>query len=145
RFLPMHPFIKTACRKSCLIKAYACPPAPIWQRKILIVLCRKSGNYSENNGNQTTDIYICKNMARLLSRFTYLLKPILYRIAGPKGYKRLQAAAMKRNIRIKGTEEPEMELLPDFISPADQVIDVGANFIYYTERLSRLVPDGQVF
>ena len=84
-------------------------------------------------------------MKHIIPRITSLLKPILYKTVGVNGYKRLQAAAMKRNIRIKGTEEPEMVLLPDFISPTDQVIDVGANFIYYTERLSRLVPDGQVF
>lgn len=84
-------------------------------------------------------------MSNFISRTQSFLKPLLYKIAGIKGYKRLQVIAKKRDIARKRMEEPEMEFLPHFIKPTNEVIDVGANFAYYTERLSRLVPKGHVF
>ncbi|MET0636016.1 MAG: FkbM family methyltransferase [Chitinophagaceae bacterium] len=74
-----------------------------------------------------------------------LLKPILFKVLGTKGYKWVQFQAKKKDISNRLVEEIEMQLLPRIVGKSDEVIDIGANYAYYTERLSRLVPDGRVY
>jgi FkbM family methyltransferase len=64
---------------------------------------------------------------------------------GTKGYKWAQYLAKKRDIQYRLVEEKEMELLPLLVKEDDEVLDIGANYAYYTERLSKLVPKGHVY
>jgi len=58
--------------------------------------------------------------------------------------KRLYFGRQIRRGRFR-TDEQEYELLPDFVSPGDWVLDVGANVGHYTQRMSQLVgPAGRV-
>ena len=74
-----------------------------------------------------------------------MIKPILFKLLGKKGYKMAQFYAKKRDIDNRLVEEIEMELLPALLKSGDEALDIGANYAYYTERLSRLVPDGHVY
>jgi FkbM family methyltransferase len=58
---------------------------------------------------------------------------------GNRFYKYAQFYGKKRDINFKMNEEKEMFLLPEFIKQGDTVLDLGANFAYYTERMSKLV------
>lgn len=78
-------------------------------------------------------------MSTLKSGIRAIAKPILYKLLGRNFYKYAQFYGKKRDIKYKLIEEKEMFLLPGFVKPGDTVLDLGANFAYYTERLSRLV------
>ena len=84
-------------------------------------------------------------MASVKSPLRSFVKPILFKLLGKNGYKWAQFYAKKKDIRNKLVEEIEMELLPALIQKDDEVLDIGANYAYYTERLSKLVPEGKVF
>lgn len=84
-------------------------------------------------------------MASVQSPLRRFVKPILFKLLGKSGYKWAQFYAKKKDITHKLVEEIEMELLPELIGNADDVLDIGANYAYYTERLSRLVQQGRVF
>src|SRR6185295_19469917 len=84
-------------------------------------------------------------MASVQSPIRNFLKPILFKILGKKGYKLAQYYGKKRDIEKRLVEEIEMELLPQLVHKNDEVLDIGANFAYYTERLSRLAPEGKVY
>ena len=84
-------------------------------------------------------------MASVKSPIRTILKPILFKLLGRKGYKWAQFYGKKRDIENRLVEEIEMELLPQLISNGDEVLDIGANYAYYTERLSRLTPEGHVY
>ena len=84
-------------------------------------------------------------MASVKSPIRTLLKPILFKMLGKNGYKWAQYYAKRKDIEKRLVEEVEMELLPVLVGKQDEVLDIGANFAYYTERLSRLVPEGQVY
>ncbi len=74
-----------------------------------------------------------------------MIKPILFKLLGKNGYKWAQFYAKKRDIDNRLVEEIEMELLPMLVKEGDEVLDIGANYAYYTERLSRLVGNGHVY
>lgn len=84
-------------------------------------------------------------MASVKSPIRTILKPILFKMLGKNGYKWAQYYAKRKDIEKRLVEEAEMELLPQLVGSNDQVLDIGANFAYYTERLSRLVPGGHVY
>jgi FkbM family methyltransferase len=85
-------------------------------------------------------------MASVNSKIRDFVKPILFRLMGKNGYKYAQMYGKIKDIRERLVEEKEMELLPYLVKAGDEVIDVGANYAYYVERLSRLVGDsGRVY
>lgn len=83
-------------------------------------------------------------MASVDSRSRRWLKPILKKFFGQRVYDWFHQRAKLRDIRLGLVEEPEMETLSWFVKPGDQVLDIGANFGYYTSRLSRLCGTGTV-
>ena len=68
-----------------------------------------------------------------------MLKPLFFRLLGPRGYFRMQVYAKAKDIRGRLVEEREMALLPRLVDEGDHVLDLGANFAYYSTRLSALV------
>ena len=83
-------------------------------------------------------------MASINSPVRRLIKPVIHRFLGERGYQWFQVRGEVRDIRLRLVEEPEMALLPSFVGERDQVLDIGANFAYFTERLARLCPQGRV-
>lgn len=85
-------------------------------------------------------------MASVKSPLRSFVKPLFFKLLGKRGYFRMQVYAKAKDIRQRLVEEKEMELLPELVSEGDQVLDVGANFAYYSQRLSGLVgSNGKVF
>lgn len=85
-------------------------------------------------------------MAEVKSLTRKILKPIFFRILGKKGYFRLQVKAKIKDIEQRLVEEDEMVLLPHFVKAGDEVLDIGANYAYYTVRLADLVGEkGHVY
>ena len=85
-------------------------------------------------------------MASVNSPIRKILKPILFRIISKSAYKLIQSIAKIRDIKLRLVEEKEMEILKYFIKEGDDVIDLGANYAYYLERLSKIAgKDGRVF
>ena len=78
-------------------------------------------------------------MASVQSPVRRMLKPLLFRLLGRRGYFHMQVYAKARDIRERLVEEKEMALLPRLIDEGDHVLDIGANFAYYSTRLSALV------
>jgi len=85
-------------------------------------------------------------MASVNSPIRKIIKPFLFKILGKTGYKFIQSIAKIRDIKLRLVEEKEMELLKYFVTKNDHVIDLGANYAYYLERLSKIVGEnGKVF
>jgi len=84
-------------------------------------------------------------MSSVQSPLRSFLKPILFKLLGKRGYKLAQYYGKKRDIEKRLVDEIEMELLPELVHKDDEVLDIGANYAYYTERLSRLAPQGKVY
>ena len=85
-------------------------------------------------------------MASVNSPIRKFVKPLFYKLLGRSGYKYIQARAKIRDIKQRLVEEKEMVLLPFFIKEGDQVLDLGANYAYYIERMSALVGNkGRVY
>lgn len=78
-------------------------------------------------------------MASVQSPIRRMLKPLFFRLLGPHGYCRMQVYAKAKDIRGRLVEEREMALLPRLVDEGDHVLDLGANFAYYSTRLSALV------
>ncbi len=78
-------------------------------------------------------------MASIRSSVRRMLKPLLFRLLGPRAYFHMQVFAKAKDIREKLVEEKEMALLPRLVEEGDHVLDIGANFAYYSTRLSALV------
>ncbi len=84
-------------------------------------------------------------MASVNSPIRRFIKPILFKLLNKRGYKWMQYYAKKKDITHRLVEEIEMELLPVLLNPGDEVLDIGANYVYYTERMAKLVPQGRVY
>lgn len=65
-------------------------------------------------------------------------------LLGERFYEWFHYRGKLRDIQGRLVEEPEMQLLPRIVARGDNVVDIGANFAYYTVRLANLCPDGQV-
>ena len=82
------------------------------------------------------------------SKFSFreAVKPVLIKLLGKNFYKYAQSYAKLRDIKYHLADEKEMILLDEFIKPGDTAIDIGGNFAYYTERMSKIVGDeGKIF
>lgn len=85
-------------------------------------------------------------MASVNSPIRKIVKPFLFKLLGTRGYKYIQCKAKMRDIQFRLVEEKEMVLLDEFLKEGDDVIDLGANYAYYVERLSKIVGEsGHVF
>lgn len=85
-------------------------------------------------------------MASVNSPLRRLLKPLAFRIVPDRVYFWLHCYGKLRDIKLRLVEEREMSLLPEFIRPGDEAIDLGANYAYYTAPMSGLVgPTGKVY
>ncbi len=84
-------------------------------------------------------------MASVSSPIRKFVKPILYKLMGPRCYEWFQYYGKLRDIKSRLVEEAEMELLPYFVKKNSITIDVGANFAYYTVRMAELCPQGKVY
>lgn len=78
-------------------------------------------------------------MASVKSLVRTIVKPILFKLMGKSGYKYAQMYGKIRDIEHRLVEEKEMALLPLIVKEGDTVLDIGANYAYYCERLSKLV------
>jgi len=84
-------------------------------------------------------------MASVNSPFRRFIKPILFKLLGKRFYKHFQYLGKLKDIKNRLVEEPEIELLPHFIRTKDEVLDIGANYAYYTERMANLCKEGKVY
>ncbi|WP_462252908.1 FkbM family methyltransferase [Ferruginibacter sp.] len=84
-------------------------------------------------------------MSSINSPIRNFVKPILFKLLGKNGYKYFQYIGKKKDIKNRLIDEIEMEFLPSILKPADESLDIGANYAYYTERLSKLSPLGKVY
>lgn len=82
------------------------------------------------------------------SKFSFrtAVKPVLIKLLGKNFYKYAQCYGKMRDIKYHLADEKEMILLEEFIKPGDTAIDIGGNFAYYTERMSRIAGDaGKIY
>ena len=85
-------------------------------------------------------------MASVNSPIRKFIKPLFYKLLGRNAYKYVQTRAKIKDIRERLVEEKEMQLLPQLVKEGDETIDLGANYAYYLERLSKLVGNrGKVY
>jgi FkbM family methyltransferase len=83
-------------------------------------------------------------MASVNSPFRRFVKPVIMKCLGPGAYRWFFLRGKIRDIDRRLVEEAEMSLLPRLIGAGDTVLDVGANFAYYTVRMAELCPQGKV-
>jgi FkbM family methyltransferase len=84
-------------------------------------------------------------MAHIDSPVRTMVKPFLFKLFGEKGYFWFQLYGKLRDIKYRLVEEDEMKLLPDLIGSDDEVLDIGANYAYYTVRMADLCRNGCVY
>lgn len=83
-------------------------------------------------------------MASVRSPFRNFVKPLIMRCLGPSAYRWFLLRGKIRDIDHRLVEEAEMDLLPKLVGRGDHVLDIGANFAYYSVRLAELCPEGRV-
>ena len=75
-----------------------------------------------------------------------VIKNLLYPVLTEDRYAYVVALSKAWDIRTHSDSEPEIDLVPLAVRKGDTVLDLGANFGYYTYPLSRAVgPSGRVF
>ena len=67
-------------------------------------------------------------MASVRSRVRRIVKPLLFKLLGSRGYYHVQIYAKAKDIRERLVEEKEMALLSRLVREGDHVLDIGANF-----------------
>jgi FkbM family methyltransferase len=73
-------------------------------------------------------------------------KATLHPFLNENTYSYVQALAKAIDIRRGTSAEPELDLIPFAVNPGDDVLDLGANYGFYTYPLSRAVgPSGHVY
>lgn len=83
-------------------------------------------------------------MASVNSPFRKIVKPLIMKCLGPGAYRWFFLRGKIRDIDRRLVEEAEMALLPRLIGRKDTVLDIGANYAYYTVRMAGLCPEGKV-
>ncbi len=74
------------------------------------------------------------------------LKTALHPLLNETTYRYLQSVAKALDIRRGKWSEPELDLIPLVVRQGDVVLDLGANYGFYTYHLSRAVgPTGRVY
>jgi hypothetical protein len=74
------------------------------------------------------------------------MKSALAPVLNERTYSYLQAVSKAIDIRKGSGAEPELDLIPFAVHPGDTVLDLGANYGYYTYPLSRAVgTSGRVY
>lgn len=84
-------------------------------------------------------------MASVNSPLRNWIKPLLFKLLPESWYRQAQFYAKKKDITNKLVEEQEMEMLPLFLKPDSNSIDIGANYAYYTVRLAQIATKGMVY
>lgn len=75
-----------------------------------------------------------------------MLKATLAPVLNETTYAYVQGLSKAIDIRRGTSAEPELDLIPLAVRPGDTVLDLGANYGYYTYPLSRAVgPTGRVY
>jgi FkbM family methyltransferase len=77
-------------------------------------------------------------MSTVQSPIRRILKPILFKLFGKTLYPWFQYRAKVKDIDLHLVDEDELDVLPWFISRADEAIDIGANYGYYAVPMGRL-------
>ncbi len=77
-------------------------------------------------------------MASVNSPIRTFLKPLLFKLFSKNLYKWFQYKAKVRDIDSRLVDEIEMDLLPHFMDKNSEVIDVGANYAYYSVVMGRI-------
>lgn len=74
------------------------------------------------------------------------VKAALYPMLNERTYSCVEGIAKAVDISTGQWYEPELDLVPLAVRPGDEVLDIGANYGYYTYHLSRAVgPTGRVY
>ncbi len=84
-------------------------------------------------------------MASINSPIRTFIKPLFYKFMPSGLYAYFQYLAKSKDIKEKLVEEEELQILPLLLDKNSNCLDIGANFAYISERLSKLCPDGQIY
>lgn len=75
-----------------------------------------------------------------------VLKKIFFPLLNERSYRVIQGTAKAWDILTGSWYEPELDLVPFTVRPGDTVLDIGANYGFYSFHLSRAVgPSGRVY
>jgi FkbM family methyltransferase len=74
-----------------------------------------------------------------------LIKKIIYKLAGQKGYEKAYVRGKIADINHQKLDEPELQFLSQFIYSDSTVLDLGANYGHYTVEMGKLCTKGRVY
>lgn len=84
-------------------------------------------------------------MASVNSPIRRFIKPLFFKVLPTSFYTYFQYIAKSKDITEKLVEEEELQILPHLLHKNSNCIDIGCNFAYISERLSKLCPDGLIY
>ena len=77
------------------------------------------------------------------SKLRRMIKQIIFPLMNAGVYKYMQATSVAWDISVGNWYEPEVDLIPFAVKRGETVLDLGANFGFYSYYLSRAVgPQG---
>ena len=80
------------------------------------------------------------------SQLRRIIKNIGYPLLNERSYKWLQALSKAWDIKTGGWREPELDLVPLGVRAGETVLDIGANYGFYSYHLAKAVgPKGKVY